>query len=104
MLPFDVSPAKFRRIGGKSHILRRQIPRVRALIGTLTGFPSVSLYDMVAERHGASLPLSPRILPIFVVKVTSMGSCDSKNTEACATFVAGSLAGVCFAGASTSCV
>src|SRR6185503_18588180 len=36
----------------------------------------------VAGRHGASAPLSPRILPMLVVSVTSIGSCVSKNAGA----------------------
>src|SRR4051812_26087295 len=99
MLPFDVSPAKLRRNGGKSHILKRQIPRVRAFIGTLTGAPSPSVYEKVPTRHGGSAPLSPRIFPMFVVNVTSIGSCDSKNTDVRATFAVASFAVAGFAGA-----
>src|SRR5258706_7949587 len=82
IVPFDVPPLKLRRSGGNSHILSRQMPRVRAFSGTVMRLPSAPLYERVASRHGGLSPLSPRIFPMLVVRVTSIGSCDSKNAAA----------------------
>src|SRR5688572_7162927 len=72
--PVDVVPLKLRRSGGKSHVLSRQIPLVRARSGTVTAFPSGPLYERVAARQGGSGLLSPRSLLMLAVKVTSMGA------------------------------